>query len=138
MSLKIIVFCEVPIVDILHIDTLIFYWVNKYIAIPSLNPANSLKIPARISQDRRHRGSCQDLFKIFAYVLLRQTKAHFNAFLCWKNAKKPIFIFEKKYFRGVFVFELAVFFEKNFSWKRKKAYILTRRNALFYRFCLSG
>ena len=37
---------------------------------PSLNRANSLKIPARISYDPRHRGSCQDLFKIFAYVLV--------------------------------------------------------------------
>ena len=39
-------------------------------SIPSLNPSNSLKITARISQDPRHRGSCQDLFKIFAYVLV--------------------------------------------------------------------
>ena len=37
---------------------------------PSLNPANSLKIPARISQDPGHRGSCQDSFKIFAYILV--------------------------------------------------------------------
>ena len=37
---------------------------------PSFNPPNSLKIPAWISQDPRHGGSCQDLFKIFAYVLM--------------------------------------------------------------------
>ena len=41
-----------------------------YGTIPSLNLANSLKIPALISQDPRHRGFCRDLFKIFAYVLV--------------------------------------------------------------------
>ena len=42
----------------------------KHELFRSLNPANSLKIPAWISQDPRHGGSCQDLFKIFAYVLV--------------------------------------------------------------------